>query len=68
MNKEKTFGISHHDLFTGEPIDINELVLKVAQETGATQGSIVEAAPPPFCLQKWFAKMAMKKDTINTCN
>ncbi len=49
MNKEKTFGISHHDLFTGEPIDINELVLKVAQETGAPQGSIVEAAPPFVC-------------------
>ncbi len=85
MNKKKTFGTSHHDLFTGEPIDINELVLKlaqkladpasvggskkkmsysisplaqvlikkVAQETGATQGSIVEAAP------LLFAKMAM---------
>ncbi len=85
MNKKKTLGTSHHDLFTGEPIDINELVLKlaqkladptstggskkkmsysisplaqvlikkVAQETGATQGSIVEAAP------LLFAKMAM---------
>ncbi len=84
-NKKKTIGISHHDSFTGEPIDINELVMKlahkladsttasgskkkmsysisplaqvlikkVAQDTGTTQGSIVEAAP------LLFAKMAL---------
>lgn len=76
--------VPRHDIFTGEPIDINELVVKlskklsdatrdsdskkkmsysitplaqvlikkVAEETGATQGSIVEAAPIMF------AKMA----------
>lgn len=84
-SKKKRFGIPQHDIFTGEPIDINELVLKlakklsdstaaggskkkmsysisplaqvlikkVAQDTGATQGSIVETAP------LLFTKMAM---------
>ncbi len=85
MNSKKTYGIPKHDIFTDEPIDLKELVeklahkladsksgagskkkmsysisplaqaliKKVAQETGATQGSIVEAAP------LLFAKMAM---------
>ncbi len=83
--KKETIGILQHDSFTGEPIDINELVMKlahkladsktasgskkkmsysisplaqvlikkVAQDTGATQGSIVEVAP------LLFAKMAL---------
>lgn len=82
--KKKSPCILEHDIFTGEPIDINEMVVKlskrlsestgtsdakkkmsysispmaqvlikkVAEETGVTQGSIVETAP------LLFAKMA----------